>query len=44
MNVATGQPYKGRSNSNVFLQITCDNANDLQIPDHKYSSGVVKAA
>ena len=44
MNVANGQAYKNGSNSGVFLQITCDDANDLQTPNHKYSSGVVKAA
>jgi transaldolase/glucose-6-phosphate isomerase len=28
----------------VFLQITCDDAHDLQVPNQKYSFGVVKAA
>ena len=41
---STGQAYKGGPNSGVFLQITCDDANDLQVPNHKYSFGVVKAA
>jgi hypothetical protein len=28
----------------VFLQITCDDANDLAVPDQKYTFGIVKAA
>ncbi|MGH9734604.1 MAG: bifunctional transaldolase/phosoglucose isomerase [Candidatus Acidiferrales bacterium] len=41
---STGQAYKGGPNSGVFLQITCDDANDLQVPGQKYTFGVVKAA
>ena len=41
---STGQAYKGGPNSGVFLQLTCDDANDLQVPDKKYTFGVVKAA
>ncbi len=41
---STGQAYKGGPNSGVFLQVTCDDANDLQVPNHSYSFGVVKAA
>ncbi len=41
---STGQAYKGGPNSGVFLQITCDEANDLPVPGQKYSFGVVKAA
>ncbi|MFN0316385.1 MAG: bifunctional transaldolase/phosoglucose isomerase [Burkholderiales bacterium] len=41
---STGQGYKGGPNSGVFLQITCDDANDLDVPGHQYSFGVVKAA
>jgi len=41
---STGQAYKGGPNSGVFLQITCDDAHDLQVPNHTYSFGVVKAA
>ena len=41
---STGQAYKGGPNSGVFLQITCDDANDLQVPEQKYTFGVVKAA
>jgi transaldolase/glucose-6-phosphate isomerase len=41
---STGQAYKGGPNSGVFLQITCDNADDVQVPGAKYTFGVVKAA
>src|SRR5437763_253998 len=41
---STGQAYKGGPNSGVFLQITCDDANDIQVPGQKYTFGVVKAA
>jgi transaldolase/glucose-6-phosphate isomerase len=41
---STGQAYKGGPNTGVFLQITCDDANDLQVPEQKYTFGVVKAA
>ncbi|MEA2782854.1 MAG: transaldolase / glucose-6-phosphate isomerase [Rhodospirillaceae bacterium] len=41
---STGQAYKGGPNSGVFLQITCDDPNDLPVPGAKYSFGVVKAA
>jgi transaldolase / glucose-6-phosphate isomerase len=41
---STGQAYKGGPNSGVFLQITCDEAKDLQVPGQKYTFGVVKAA
>jgi transaldolase/glucose-6-phosphate isomerase len=41
---STGQAYKGGPNTGVFLQITCDNAIDLPVPDQKYTFGVVKAA
>jgi transaldolase/glucose-6-phosphate isomerase len=41
---STGQAYKGGPNTGVFLQITCDDAVDLQVPDQKYTFGVVKAA
>ena len=35
---------KGGPNTGVFLQITCDNAVDIPVPDQKYTFGVVKAA
>lgn len=41
---STGQAYKGGPNSGVILQVTCDDAADLPVPDQKYSFGVVKAA
>ena len=41
---STGQAYKGGPNTGVFLQITCDNSADLQVPDQKYTFGIVKAA
>ena len=36
---STGQDYKGGPNSGVFLQITCDDAQDLQVPGQKYTFG-----
>jgi transaldolase/glucose-6-phosphate isomerase len=41
---STGQAYKGGPNSGVFLQITCDDPADIEVPGHSYSFGVVKAA
>ena len=41
---STGQAYKGGPNSGVFLQITCDDAQDLPVPGQRYTFGVVKAA
>jgi len=41
---STGQAYKGGPNSGVVLQITCDDAQDLQVPGQKYTFGIVKAA
>jgi transaldolase / glucose-6-phosphate isomerase len=41
---STGQAYKGGPNTGVFLQITCDDAIDLPVPQQKYSFSVVKAA
>jgi len=41
---STGQAYKGGPNSGVFLQVTCDDAEDLAVPGQKYTFGVVKAA
>ncbi|HEY1678463.1 MAG TPA: bifunctional transaldolase/phosoglucose isomerase [Candidatus Sulfotelmatobacter sp.] len=41
---STGQAYKGGPNSGVFLQITCDDAIELPVPDQKYTFGIVKAA
>jgi transaldolase/glucose-6-phosphate isomerase len=41
---STGQAYKGGPNSGVFLQITCEDAEDLQVPGRDYTFGIVKAA
>ena len=41
---STGQAYKGGPNSGIFLQVTCDDRDDLPVPDHKYTFGIVKAA
>ncbi len=41
---STGQAYKAGPNSGVFLQITCDDAEDLPVPGLPYTFGVVKAA
>jgi transaldolase/glucose-6-phosphate isomerase len=41
---STGQAYKGGPDSGVFLQITSDEAEDLAVPGHKASFGVIKAA
>ena len=41
---STGQAYKGGPNSGVFVQITCDDADDLPVPGRRYSFGVVKNA
>jgi transaldolase/glucose-6-phosphate isomerase len=41
---STGQAYKGGPDSGVFVQITADDAEDLAIPQHRASFGVVKAA
>jgi transaldolase/glucose-6-phosphate isomerase len=41
---STGQAYKGGPNTGVFLQITCDDETDVQVPEQKYTFGVVKAA
>ena len=39
---STGQAYKGGPNTGVFVQITCDDAQDLPIPGHQYGFSVVK--
>jgi transaldolase / glucose-6-phosphate isomerase len=41
---STGQAYKGGPGSGVFVQVTCDDARDVAIPDQRYTFGVVKAA
>jgi transaldolase/glucose-6-phosphate isomerase len=41
---STGQVYKGGPNTGVFMQITCDDPADIDVPGRSYSFGVVKAA
>ncbi|MBX3331311.1 MAG: bifunctional transaldolase/phosoglucose isomerase [Nitrospira sp.] len=41
---STGQAYKGGPNTGVFLQITCEDADDLPVPGQRYTFGIVKAA
>jgi transaldolase/glucose-6-phosphate isomerase len=41
---STGQLHKGGPNSGVFIQVTCDDGEDLAIPGELYSFGVLKAA
>src|SRR5207302_2648814 len=41
---STGKAYKGGPNTGVFLQITCDDRADLQVPEQKYTFGTVNAA
>jgi transaldolase / glucose-6-phosphate isomerase len=41
---STGQAYKGGANNGVFLQITADDAEDVAVPNQKYTFGTVKAA
>jgi transaldolase/glucose-6-phosphate isomerase len=41
---STGQAYKGGPNTGVFLQITCDDREDLPVPGHSYTFGIVKEA
>ncbi len=41
---STGQAYKGGANNGVFLQVTSDDATDLDVPDQKFTFSTVKAA
>jgi transaldolase/glucose-6-phosphate isomerase len=41
---STGQAYKGGPNSGVFLQITCADKQDLEVPGAKYTFSIVKTA
>ncbi len=41
---STGQLHKGGPNSGLFIQVTCDHAEDLAIPGEPYSFGVLAAA
>jgi hypothetical protein len=41
---STGQLHKGGANNGVFLVITADVADDLPIPGHGFSFGVLEMA
>lgn len=41
---STGQAYKGGPDSGVFLQVTCEDRDDLPVPEQRFTFGVVKAA
>ncbi len=41
---STGQAYKGGPNSGLFLQLTCDDKDDIPVPGQKYTFGIVKSA
>ena len=41
---STGQAYKGGPNSGVFIQVTAEDAKDLEVPGEGYSFGTVEAA
>lgn len=41
---STGQMHKGGPNSGVFLQITCDDPDDIEVPGRSWTFGAVKAA
>jgi transaldolase/glucose-6-phosphate isomerase len=41
---STGQAHKGGPNTGVFLQITCDDVEDIQVPGQRYSFGTIKLA
>ncbi len=41
---STGQAYKGGANNGVFLQVTSDDATDLDVPAQKFTFSTVKAA
>jgi transaldolase/glucose-6-phosphate isomerase len=41
---STGQAHKGGPNTGVFLQITCDDAEDVPVPGQRYSFGTIRLA
>jgi transaldolase/glucose-6-phosphate isomerase len=41
---STGQAHKGGPNTGVFLQITCDDPEDIQVPAQRYSFGTIRLA
>ncbi len=41
---STGQLHKGGANTGIFLQLTADDATDIEVPGQGYSFGVLKRA
>ena len=41
---STGQAYKGGPDNGLFVQLTCHDEHDLNIPGQKFTFGVAKAA
>ena len=41
---STGQLHKGGPGTGLFIQVTCDDARDVNVPGKAWSFGVVKAA
>ncbi|MEO8214780.1 MAG: bifunctional transaldolase/phosoglucose isomerase, partial [Myxococcales bacterium] len=41
---STGQAYKGGPNTGVFLQLTCDDPQDVKVPNRRVTFGIAKAA
>ena len=41
---STGQAFKGGPNRGVFLQVTCNDEEDVPVPGHRSTFGVVKTA
>lgn len=41
---STGQYYKGGPNTGLFIQLICSTSDDIQIPGHSYSFGLLKRA
>jgi transaldolase/glucose-6-phosphate isomerase len=41
---STGQAHKGGPDTGLFLQITCDDAEDVPVPGERFGFAVVKAA
>lgn len=41
---STGQLHKGGPDTGVFIQITCDDAEDIAVPGEAYTFGVLKQA
>jgi transaldolase/glucose-6-phosphate isomerase len=41
---STGQLHKGGANNGVFIQLSCDDPDDIRVPGEAYTFGVLKAA